>query len=73
MPSGPTNAPATFCNLMNVVLYKYLDDLYVVYLDDIVIYSQSLEDHINHLRKVFQKLKQHELYVTKEKCEFAQN
>ena len=43
-----------------------------MYLNDIMIYSQSLEDHINHVRKVFQKLKQHELYVKKEKCEFAQ-
>uniref|UniRef100_A0A3Q7JUQ6 Reverse transcriptase domain-containing protein n=1 Tax=Solanum lycopersicum TaxID=4081 RepID=A0A3Q7JUQ6_SOLLC len=57
MPFGLTNAPETFCNLMNNVLFYYLDDFVVVYLDDIVIYSRTLEVHVNHLN---------------EKCEFAQ-
>ncbi|KAL2898903.1 Transposon Ty3-I Gag-Pol polyprotein [Bienertia sinuspersici] len=72
MPFGLTNAPATFCNLMNDVLYEYLDRFCVVYLDDIVVYSQTLNDHVKHLRMVFDKLREHELYIKKEKCEFAQ-
>ncbi|KAL2923900.1 Retrovirus-related Pol polyprotein from transposon 17.6 [Bienertia sinuspersici] len=72
MPFGLTNAPATFCNLMNDVLYEYLDRFCVVYLDDIVVYSQTLDDHVQHLRMVFDKLREHELYIKKEKCEFAQ-
>ncbi|CAL5371561.1 unnamed protein product [Camellia sinensis] len=72
MPFGLTNAPATFCNLMNDVFNDYVDQFVVVYLDDIVIYSESLEDHLSHLRKVFSRLREHQLYVKKEKCEFAQ-
>ncbi|KAL6343067.1 hypothetical protein AAG906_017879 [Vitis piasezkii] len=51
MPFGLTNAPATFCNLMNDVLFDFLDSFVVVYLDDIVIYSQTLQDHLVHLQK----------------------
>ena len=72
MPFGLTNAPATFCNLMNDVLYEFLDDFVVVYLDDIVVYSQSLREHVEHLRLVFSALKKNSLYVKKEKCEFCQ-
>ena len=71
MPFGLTNAPATFCNLMNDVLFNFLDSFVVVYLDDIVIYNLPLEDHLVHLEKVFDILRQNQLYVTKEKCEFA--
>ena len=71
MPFGLTNAPATFCNLMNDVLFDYLDAFVVVYLDDIVVYSQTLNKHEMHLKKVFQRLKEHKLYVKLEKCEFA--
>ncbi|KAI3453949.1 hypothetical protein Pfo_010612 [Paulownia fortunei] len=71
MPFGLTNAPATFCTLMNKIFQPYLDRFMVVYLDDIVIYSNSLEEHANHLRIVFQVLRENELYVKKEKCSFA--
>ena len=67
-----TNAPTTFCNLMNDVLFDYLDAFVVVYLDDIVVYSQTLTEHEKHLRMVFQHLREHRLYVKPEKCEFAQ-
>ena len=50
MPFGLTNAPTTFCNLMNNVVFNYFDDFVVVYLDDIVIYSRSLEEHVNSLK-----------------------
>ena len=72
MPFGLTNAPATFCTLMNKVLAPYLDRFVVVYLDDIVIYSKSLKEHVGHLREVFQTLRDNQLYVKKEKCSFAQ-
>ncbi|KAL0452905.1 UNVERIFIED_CONTAM: Retrovirus-related Pol polyprotein from transposon.6 [Sesamum latifolium] len=71
MPFGLTNALATFCNLMHDILYEFLDRFVVVYLDDIVVYSESLIDHVRHLRAVFQKLREYELYAKKEKCEFC--
>ncbi len=71
MPFGLTNAPATFCILMNDIFWKWLDDFVVVYIDDILIYSSSLEGHVEHLRKVFQRLKENKLYAKLEKCEFG--
>ncbi|RVW60175.1 Transposon Tf2-2 polyprotein [Vitis vinifera] len=72
MPFGLTNALVTFCNLMNDVLFDYLDAFVVVYLDDIVVYSKTLTEHEKHLRLVFQILRKNRLYVKPEKCEFAQ-
>ncbi|RVW72184.1 Transposon Ty3-I Gag-Pol polyprotein [Vitis vinifera] len=71
MPFGLTNAPATFCTLMNKIFHPYLDKFVVVYLDDIVIYSNTLKEHEEHLRKVFKILRQNKLYVKKKKCSFA--
>lgn len=71
MHFGLTNAPATFCNLINDVIFYYIDH-FVVYLDNIITYSESLEDHLSNLRIVFSRLKKNQLYVKKEKCEFAQ-
>jgi len=63
MPFRLTNAPATFCTLMNDILWEWLDDFVVVYIDDILIYSGSLEEHAEHLRKVFQRLRENKLYA----------
>ena len=63
MPFRLTNAPTTLCNLMNDVLFDYLDAFVVVYLDDIVVYNQTLSEHEMHLKTVFQRLKEHKLYV----------
>jgi hypothetical protein len=71
MSFGLTNAPTTFCNLMNDVLYEFLDEFVVVYLDDIVIFSRCMDEHVVHLDKVLHRLKEHELFVKKENCEFA--
>jgi len=71
MPFGLTNALATFCILMNDIFREWLDDSVVVYIDDILIYSGSLEEHAEHLRKVFQRLRENKLYAKLEKCEFG--
>jgi hypothetical protein len=71
MPFGLTNALATFCTLMNDIFREWLDDFVVVYIDDILIYSGSLEEHAEHLRKVFQRLRENKLYAKFEKCEFG--
>ncbi len=68
MPFGLTNALATFCTLMNDIFREWLDDFIVIYIDDILIYSGSLEEH---LRKVFQRLRENKLYVKLEKCKFG--
>ena len=70
MPFGLTNAPAVFMNLMNRVFQPYLDQFVVVFIDDILIYSKSLEKHEQHLRVVLQTLRDHKLYVKLKKCEF---
>ena len=72
MPFGLTNAPAMFCTLMNQVFHDYLDKFVVIYLDDIMVYSSSLEEHEKHLRLIFERLQKNQLYVKKEKCAFAQ-
>ncbi|KAJ4820047.1 polyprotein [Rhynchospora pubera] len=70
MSFGLTNAPAYFMNLMNKVFEEYLDSFVVVFIDDILIYSKSTEDHEHHLRLVLQRLREHELYAKFSKCEF---
>ncbi len=68
---GLTNTPATFCTLMNDIFREWLDDFFVVYIDNILIYSGSLEEHAEHLRKAFQRLKENKLYAKLEKCKFG--
>jgi len=70
MPFRLTNAPATFCTLMNNIFREWFDDFVVIYIDDILIYSGSLEEHAEHLRKVFQRLRENKLYAKLEKCKF---
>jgi len=70
---GLTNALAIFCNLMNDVLYYFLDNFVVVYLDDIVIYSKRMKDHAIHLLKFLNRLKEYELFVKREKYEFTKS
>ena len=70
MPFGLTNAPAYFMNLMNKVFMEELDKFVVVFIDDILIYSRSVEEHEQHLRAMLNKLRAHELYAKFSKCEF---
>src|ERR1700719_2520726 len=70
MPFGLTNAPATFMHLMQQTFRAYLDDFVIVFIDDILIFSKSLEEHRQHVRTVLQILRKNKLYATASKCEF---
>jgi len=70
MPFGLTNAPATFQTLMNEIYRDLLDECVIVYLDDILVYSQTPEEHERHLRMVMDRLKENELYAKWSKCDF---
>nr|CAI44662.1 OSJNBa0061C06.18 [Oryza sativa Japonica Group] len=70
MSFGLTNAPAFFMNLMNKVFMEYLDKFVVVFIDDILIYSRTKEEHVEHLRLALEKLREHQLYAKFSKCEF---
>lgn len=71
MPFGLTNAPATFQRLMNDVLRENLDDFVTVYLDDILIFSKSDDEHARHLQWVLGKLREHGLFAKRTKCAFG--
>ena len=71
MPFGLTNAPAAFRDLIHRVFQPYLDQFVVVFVDDILFYSQSEWEHEYHLRIVLQLLRYHQLYVKFSKCEFC--
>jgi transposase InsO family protein len=70
MPFGLTNAPASFQRMINTVLREYLDIFVVVYLDDILIFSETLEEHKNHVHKVLQTLQDAKLLVEPTKSHF---
>nr|XP_027109274.1 uncharacterized protein LOC113729149 [Coffea arabica] len=70
MPFGLTSAPAAFMDLMQRVFKKYLDQFVVVFIDDILIYSKTREEHVKHLELVLQILREHKLYAKFSKCEF---
>jgi hypothetical protein len=71
MPFGLTNAPATFYTLMNDIFWEWLDDFVVIYIDNILVYSNFMEENAEHLRKVFQRLRENKLYAKFEKCKFG--
>jgi len=71
LPFGLCNAPATFMRVMNEVLRSYIDEFVIVYLDDILIYSDDWESHKMHIRKVFEVLRKAKLYLKMSKCEFV--
>ncbi|KAJ9545001.1 hypothetical protein OSB04_024708 [Centaurea solstitialis] len=70
MPFGLTNAPATFMDLMNRVCRPLLDRSVIVFIDDILIYSKTKEDHVEHLREVLEILRKEQLYAKFSKCDF---
>nr|GFC49240.1 putative reverse transcriptase domain-containing protein [Tanacetum cinerariifolium] len=70
MPFGLTNAPAVFIDLMNRVFHEFLDKFVIVFIDDILVFSKSKEEHEDHLRTVLQTLRHKKLYAKFSKCEF---
>jgi hypothetical protein len=68
-----TNAPGVFMDTMNKVFHDYLDQFTVVFIDDILIYSRTSEEHEEHLRKALERLKGEKLYAKLKKCEFWLN
>lgn len=73
MPFGLTNAPPTFMQLMNSVFQEFLNQFIIIYLDGILIFSTSMEDHVKHLRTVLEVLQQHKLFAKRSKCTFMAN
>jgi hypothetical protein len=71
MPFGLTNAPATFQALMNDVLRPYLRRFVLVFFDDILIYSTSWAEHLQHIAIVFNELRAHHLHLKRSKCSFG--
>jgi hypothetical protein len=65
------NEPARFMRVMNDVFRPYIDDFFIVYLDDVLIFSRIWEDHIMRFKTVFEFLKKEKLYVKMSKCEFG--
>ena len=70
MSFGLTNSPTTFMDLMNKFFKQYVDLFIIFFIDDILIYSRSEEEHASHLRVVLQNLKDCHLFAKFSKCEF---
>ena len=73
MPFGLCNAPATFQRAMDNILRKIKEKFVLVYLDDIIIFSKSYDEHLQHLQQVFDLLKEAQLKINPEKCHFCTN
>ncbi|GBG77614.1 hypothetical protein CBR_g24060 [Chara braunii] len=73
MPFGLTNAPVTFQRAMNDIFTDIPEQYVLVYLDDILVYSRTLEEHLRHLRDVLDRLRRHGFYAKLSKCSFAQH
>ena len=70
LPMGLCNSPATFTTMMNEVLNGYIDRFCTVYLDDILIFSKTPEEHRGHVRKILERLREHKLHASPKKCYF---
>ena len=71
VPFGLTNAPAAFMSIMNDVFRDYTDSFVMVYLNDILVYSNSWEEHLQHVKLVLDRLRKHKLYAKLSKCAFG--
>ncbi len=70
MPYGLSNSPSVFQHFMNEVFREFLHQFVIVYIDDILIYSQNLAEHRHHVTQVLQRLRVQHLYLKMERCEF---
>jgi hypothetical protein len=70
MPFGLTNPPTTFRTFMNDIFREWFDDFVVIYIDDILVYNNFMEEHVECLQRVFQRLRENKLYAKFEKCKF---
>ena len=70
---GLCNAPSTFQHLMNSVMHGFIDKFVLVYLDNILVYSDNEDEHEAHLRQVFDRLREHKLQAKLKKCEFGKS
>lgn len=70
LPFGLCNAPATFMSFMNDIFHDYIDKFMLIYLDDILIFSNTEEEHFKHVQLVLERLRQNNLKANKTKCEF---
>lgn len=73
VPFGVTNGPSTFQFLMNEVFSSYLRKFVLVFFDDILIYSKTWVEHLNHIRLVFETLRLHKLFLKKSECSFGES
>ena len=73
MPFGLSNAPSTFMRLMNAVLRYFIGKFVIVYLDEILVFIQTEEEHLKHLRYVLERLHQEKLLVNVKKCTFMKS
>jgi hypothetical protein len=72
MPFGLTNAPSTFMQLMNEVLKELLGKKFIAYLDDIFIFSKTLEEDLMHIQSFFEKLREEKLLINLKKYSFVE-
>ena len=70
MPFGLTNAPTIFQQMENDIFWDFLDIFLITYLDDLLIYSKTQEEHDTYVRKVLERLRKYGLYAKLEKCSF---
>lgn len=70
MSFGIAKAPETFMDIMNRVFQRYLDKFFIIFIDDILVYSKNQGEHKDHLRVVLQVLRENQLFAKHSKCEF---